>query len=236
MERILLASSSARRREMLARLGVSFTVSSPEVDESLRDDQTPPSRVVALAEDKVEAAAARLEAPSPRLVLGADTLVCLPSFDGPSAGGETVMGKPEGRDEARRMIQALQGRDHLVHTGLALLDRRSGQMRRSRSDSLVRFAPMSPDEVKAYLDTGEWEGAAGAYRIQGAAALYILRIEGSWSGIVGLPLRELYVMLGEAGYRVSGNRRAHSAAGPSRPEPSASVPEPFGAGPGGEIQ
>lgn len=197
MEAILLASSSRRRKEILESLAIPFETMDPEVDESVRDTLPPPERVVALAGDKARAGAARLPNADPRLVLGADTLVCLPR----KAEAEFVMGKPVSREDARVMIEALAGKDHWVHTGLALLNRSSGELHAARSDSLVRFAPMSSAEVELYLDTGEWEGVAGAYRIQGAAAQFISRIEGSWSGIVGLPLRELYVILGEAGYR-----------------------------------
>jgi septum formation protein len=204
METIALASSSQRRKELLESLGIPFEALEPGTDESLRDGLPPAKRVVALAEDKARAGAAKLPTSGPRLVVGADTLVCR-TGEGRS---ELVMGKPTGRDEARRMIEALEGRDHFVHTGLALLDRGTGVMRTVRSDSLVRFAPMNGLEIDAYLDTGEWEGVAGAYRIQGAAAFHIMRIDGSWSGIVGLPLRELYVILREAGYRVSENRQA----------------------------
>lgn len=182
---------------MLKNLGIPFEARDPDVDEELRNALSPMERVVALAEDKARAAAGRLSSDAPRLVLGADTLVCLQK-DGEA---EQIMGKPVGREEARLMIAALSGRDHFVHTGIALFDRDSGIVRTVRSDSRVRFAPMSVEEIECYLDSGEWEGVAGAYRIQGHAAWFISRIEGSWSGIVGLPLRELYVILGEAGYR-----------------------------------
>jgi septum formation protein len=194
METLLLASSSPRRREMLTRLGIPFLGMDPDVDESLRDELPPVRRVLALAEDKTRAAALRLAKSDPRLVLGADTLVCQPSGD----GAELALGKPESREGARLMLGALAGREHLVHTGLALLDRRDGRVYSARSDSIVRFAPMSPEEIELCLDSGEWEGVAGAYRIQGIAALFIDRIEGSWTGIVGLPLRELYGILHEA--------------------------------------
>jgi septum formation protein len=154
-------------------------------------------RVVALAEDKARAAADRLSSRDPRLVLGADTLVCLQR----NGEADLGMGKPMVRDEARLMIESLAGRDHFVHTGIALLDRSSGIVWKARSDSRVRFASMSADEIERYLDSEEWKDVAGAYRIQGTAAWFISRIEGSWSGIVGLPLRELYVILTEAGYR-----------------------------------
>jgi len=197
MEAILLASSSRRRKEILESLDIPFETVDPDVDEAARDSLPPAERVVALAADKAEAVAAQAADGAPRLVLGADTLVCLPR----TGENELVMGKPESRHEARAMIEALAGRDHSVHTGIALLDRASGKIRKLRSDSLVRFAPMVAEEIERYLDTEEWQGVAGAYRIQGAAAQFITRIEGSWSGIVGLPLRELYVILSEAGYR-----------------------------------
>jgi len=197
MEVICLASASPRRREMLESLGLPFESIDPAVDEGLRDELPPMERVVVLAEDKARAAAGRLAGDAPRLVLGADTLVCLMT----KGQAERVMGKPEDRAEARRMIESLAGRDHYVHTGIALIDRNTGKARTLRSDSRVSFAPMSPEEIERYLDSGEWRGAAGAYRIQGNAAWFISRIEGSWSGIVGLPLRELYVILNEAKYR-----------------------------------
>ncbi|HET7839453.1 MAG TPA: Maf family protein, partial [Rectinemataceae bacterium] len=142
-------------------------------------------------------AARRAGAGAPRLVLAADTLVCVSD-----RGSETALGKPRDLAEARSMIALLSGRSHQVHTGLALLDRWSGRLETVRSDSTVHFAKMEAEEIEAYLDTGEWRGVAGAYRVQGAAALHIARIEGSWSGIVGLPIHELYVILRAADYRI----------------------------------
>jgi septum formation protein len=99
------------------------------------------------------------------------------------------------------MIGLLRGRSHRVYTGIALFDRHSRRMRTALSASTVRFASMDGGEIEGYLASGDWEGAAGAYRIQGRAALYIEEIEGSWSGIVGLPIRELYGILRDADYR-----------------------------------
>lgn len=204
METILLASSSARRRELLESIGIPFVVKNPDVDETLRNTLPPPDRVVVLAEDKARAAAKTNYDTAPRLILAADTLVCLPT----GRDAELVMGKPEDEGDARRMIEALAGRAHFVHTGIALFDHHSGSIWTARSDSLVQFGPMSADEIEIYLLRGEWKDVAGAYRIQGAAALYIDRIEGSWSGIVGLPLRELYVILEKAAYRYTAPGRA----------------------------
>lgn len=199
MESILLASNSLRRRELLEAAGISFDVFAPDVDETSRDDLLPLDRVLALAKDKAQAAAQTCQF-SQRLVLAADTLVCLPSES--SIENETALGKPKDSDDARRMMRLLVGKSHCVHTGIALLDRESGRMRTSRSDSIVGFAPMSDDEIEEYLSSGEWSGVAGAYRIQGLAAFFIERLEGSWTGVVGLPMRELYVILLEAGYRI----------------------------------
>jgi septum formation protein len=196
MQSIILASSSPRRRELLAGLGIEFEVFSPETDESIRDGLPVRRRVVALAEDKARAVSAALPGER-RLILAADTLVCLPRRLGKR---EEALGKPADREDARRMLAALAGRSHEVHTGLALLDPGKGRMASSSSRSWVRFASMSGAEIEAYLDFGDWEGVAGAYRIQGRAALDIERIDGSWSCIVGLPLRELYVMLTKSGF------------------------------------
>lgn len=199
MESILLASDSPRRRELLASAGIPFSRFAPDIDESLCDGLPPEDRVIALAESKARAAVLALKA-TPRLVLAADTLVCLAAPD--ADFGELALGKPENADSARRMIGLLAGRTHFVRTGIALLDRESGAMRTSRSDSAISFAPMGPGEIEAYVASGEWVGVAGAYRIQGRAAFFIDRLEGSWTGVVGLPMRELYVILDAAGYRI----------------------------------
>jgi septum formation protein len=99
------------------------------------------------------------------------------------------------------MLRLLAGKEHIVRTGIALFDRASGSLDTVRSDTTVAFAPLSDEEIDGYLASREWEGAAGAYRIQGLAARFIDRIEGSWTGVVGLPMRELYVILKGAEYR-----------------------------------
>jgi septum formation protein len=181
-------------------MGIAFEAAPADVDETMRDDLPPSERVVALAVDKARAAAAQAQASAPRFVLGSDTLVCLPAEDG--ADAEVALGKPEDEDEAASMMRLLEGRTHVVRTGLALLDRVTGAIRVARSDSLVKFASMSEEEIGFYIASGEWRGVAGAYRIQGKAALFIESLQGSWSGVVGLPLRELYGILNEAGFRI----------------------------------
>jgi septum formation protein len=199
MERLLLASGSPRRRELLTAAGIPFDNLVPDIDETTRDALLPAERVLALALDKARAASEHAGPSSPRLVLAADTLVCLPQ-ENPNDEGQ-ALGKPESEEDARRMLHRLAGRIHVVRTGLALLDRVSGAVFAIRSDSTVRFAAMDMKEIDAYLASGEWEGVAGAYRIQGLAAFFIDRLEGSWTGVVGLPMQELYVILKQAGYR-----------------------------------
>lgn len=195
MAHLILASSSPRRREILSSIGLEFEIVDPDVDESLRDGLPVEERVMRLAEDKAVSAARRLGAGRRHACLGADTLVRVRGSDG---GPGMVLGKPRDRADAKEMMLALAGRTHDVHTGLALVGT-GGRVETIRSDSRVSFAAMSAEEIESYLDSGDWEGVAGAYKIQGQAALFIERIEGSWSGIVGLPIHELYVILSHAG-------------------------------------
>lgn len=186
--RICLASASPRRREILESLGFALELRAADLDESVLDELPVAERVIGLARLKALAAAPQA---SERFVLAADTLVHLPL----DSGEDRVLGKAADRGEAAAMLRLLAGKEHLVHTGMALLDRATGRVETIRSESRVRFSPISEAELEAYLESGEWEGVAGAYRIQGLAACFITDIAGSWSGIVGLPIRELYVIL-----------------------------------------
>jgi septum formation protein len=201
MERIILASGSPRRRELLEAAGIGFDILVPDIDESTRDILPPAKRVLALAEDKALAIACAAPASSPRLVLAADTLVCVPAAD--QGLVEDALGKPRDATEARSMLERLSGTEHVVRTGVFLIDRASGERYSARSDTMVRFAALSEAEIDGYLASGEWNGAAGAYRIQGLASLLVDRIDGSWTGVVGLPMHELYVMLRKADFRIS---------------------------------
>ena len=197
MEKLILASSSPRRKEILGLLGIPYVSLHPEIDESVCDHLEPGERVLALARLKAEAALA-LAGPGgdqPRLILAADTLVALRR-----RGSWQVIGKPASRIEAASMLKAIQGRIQHVFSGLCLYDREMGFARTILSDSIVSIAPMRPAEIDEYLDKGEWEGAAGAYRVQGWGAAYIRRISGSPSGVMGLPIHELYGILAEADF------------------------------------
>ncbi|MBU0928690.1 MAG: septum formation protein Maf [Spirochaetes bacterium] len=189
-EPILLASSSPRRIETLQRLGFPIIVCAPDVDESVFDHLPVNERVAALAELKAREGASRGPYP-PIWAVGADTLV---TVDG------AAFGKPADQAEARSMLEALSGRSHIVSSGICALDRRTGAVELEVSETSVRFAPLSRTEIDWYASLGEWRGAAGAYRIQESAALFVERVEGSYSGVVGLPLHALYAILSRLGY------------------------------------
>ena len=184
---VYLASQSPRRRQLLEQLGVPYQLLLPDVDEDVEalevvlKNEAPRAYVERVTGLKLDAAVARLQrrklirAP----ILCSDTTVAL---------GRTVYGKPANADDARRMLRELSGRTHRVLTAIAI---QSGRRRDSAlSTSRVTFAPMSASQIRNYVRTGEPMGKAGAYAIQGRAAQYITRVDGSYSGIMGLPLYE----------------------------------------------
>jgi len=190
LERITLASASPRRQDFFRLLGLPFDCEPADVDETPEPGLTPRQVAEDLALKKALAVAGR--AVANRWIFGADTVVAL--------DGE-IRGKPGDRDEARRTLELLSGRWHEVTTAIALHDRLSGKTDRRSATCEVEFAQLSPDEIEWYLDTGEWQGAAGAYRLQERGACLIKSIKGSPSAVAGLPLREFYVVLRENGYR-----------------------------------
>lgn len=184
--RLILASASPRRAELLATAGFSFDVHPAHVDETPRPDEAPEAYARRVARDKA-AAAAECGQPG-SAVLAADTVVV--------AKGE-ILGKPLDEADARRMLKMLSGDVHEVHTAVVLL---AGAAERSDlATTRVRVLPLSDDEIDWYIGTGETRGKAGAYAIQGHAALFIDHIEGSWSNVVGLPLATVYRMLKDCG-------------------------------------
>ncbi|MDD2408029.1 MAG: Maf family protein [Tepidiphilus sp.] len=191
---LYLASQSPRRRELLAQLGWEARVIPLEgewVDETPHADETATDYVLRLAQAKAEAGWRRREALAlPRgLVLGADTTV---RIDG------LILGKPRDADEARAMLRRLSGRRHEVHTGVAITD--GSRTHALCSTSRVWFTTLADEDVERYLATEEPWDKAGAYAYQGRAAAFIERIEGSASGIVGLPLFETARLLSVFGY------------------------------------
>jgi septum formation protein len=185
--RLILASASPRRAELLASSGFEFTVRPAHVDERYHPDESPEDYVVRVARDKADALSDECRKTG-SVVLAADTVVV--------AGGE-ILGKPAGRLDAIRMLKLLSGAVHDVFTGVVVAspDQELATAIRTR----VSLLPLSMDEINWYLDTGEPEGKAGAYAIQGHAARFIDRIEGSWSNVVGLPIATVYQMLKRVG-------------------------------------
>ena len=185
--KLILASASPRRREILTTLGVDFTVCTADADETC-DRTDPGERVETIALRKCLAVEAAMEAEGTltpdTLILASDTLVTL---DG------VFLGKPADEADARRMLNVLAGRTHTVASGLAL--RMGGRTVTSHELTGVTFAPMTEAEIETYVATGESFGKAGGYAIQGFASRYIKGIEGDYFNVVGLPVRRLYETL-----------------------------------------
>ena len=192
--RIVLASGSPRRRDLLGRLGVPFAVVASYADESLPPGTAPEAAVIRLAERKARAVAASGRVPPGALVLAADTTVAL--------DGE-LLGKPADNAESAAMLRRLLGRGHEVWTGVALLDPATGATRSAAVRSRVVMRRAADAEVAAYLATGEGRDKAGAYGIQGAAGAFVERVEGCWNNVVGLPLCAVADLLAAAGVPVS---------------------------------
>ena len=191
--RIILASASPRRAEILRDAGIEFEACETQVDESPLPGEAAPAMVARLAEAKARAAAARVGSiESDRIVIGADTTVEL--------NGE-ILGKPNDVAHARKMLAQLSGRAHHVLTGIFLLRLPAADQRAAVEDSEVRLAPLTSDEIDAYVSTGEPFGKAGGYAVQGIAGRFIPRIEGCYFNVVGLPLARTYSFLRELGWR-----------------------------------
>lgn len=185
ISRLVLASASPRRRELLASLGLAFTVRPAAIDESPLAGEAPDVYVERLAVAK-----ARAEGAPGELVLAADTVVAL--------DGE-LLGKPAGPGEAQAMLARLAGRRHEVFTGVALRDPDGERLERTVERTSVDIAPLSAERIAWYVDTGEPLDKAGAYAIQGFGALFVTHIEGNYTNVVGLPLpavRDLFTRLG----------------------------------------
>jgi septum formation protein len=192
--RLVLASGSPRRLALLAQIGLDPDAVLPsEIDETPRRGESPRALAQRLAAEKALASAA-LAAKAPDLgscvTLAADTVVAV---------GRRILPKCELRDEAEACLRLLSGRAHRVYTGVALATAK-GAVRRRLVETRVRFKRLSRDEIEAYLACGEWRGKAGGYAIQGLAGGFVIRIVGSYTNVVGLPLAEAAALLGGEGY------------------------------------
>jgi septum formation protein len=190
---IILASSSARRAEILRNAGIHFAIRAAEIDETPLPGESAEAMVARLAEAKARAVAAQMEAAIHGcLIVGADTTV---ELDG------EILGKPDDSEHAREMLAKLSGRTHRVLTGIFLLGVPNGSWRAAVEISAVTFAAIGKAEIDAYVSTGEPLGKAGAYGIQGYAGRFIPKIVGDYFNVVGLPLARLSSLLPELGWR-----------------------------------
>src|ERR1051326_1938704 len=187
--KLILASASARRAEILHAAGLHFTVLSSAVDETPIAGESPQDLVQRLADAKAELVAAR--AAGPAIVIAADTEVVL---DG------QVLGKPRTSEDARQMLKKLSGRTHKVITGVTLVRLPDAERRQFVESTQVQFALIPDEEITRYLGTGEPFDKAGSYAIQGRAGRYVPRIDGCYFNIVGLPLARLCAALTELGW------------------------------------
>lgn len=188
---IYLASASPRRQELLDQLGVEYRVTPAHIDESAQDGEAAATYVSRLARAKAAAVWDSQAADAPAPVLGADTVVVLEG---------RVLGKPVDEADALAMLEQLSGRSHQVLTAVAV--QQNDVVHTALSESIVRFRTLTEGECKRYWATGEPADKAGAYAIQGKGAMFIERLEGSYSGVMGLPLFETAALLGRFGLSV----------------------------------
>ena len=185
---LILASQSPRRRHLLAEAGISADhVIAADIDETVMKNEQPADYVLRMAQQKGDAVARRLGG---QFVLSADTAVIC---------GQRILPKAETAEEGRRCLQLLSGRSHRVYGGICLY-LPDGGWRIKLSVSRVKFRPLSPADMHAYLQSGEWQGKAGGYAIQGRAGLYVRQIIGSYSNIVGLDMHKVAGLLLGAGF------------------------------------
>jgi septum formation protein len=180
--KLVLASRSPRRSELLAAAGFDFTIRAADIDETPRDGENPEEYVLRVAEAKARA----VPAADDEIVLAADTVVVM---------GISIMGKPRDALDATRMLWTLSGRQHEVMTGISL--RRGDRLLRDIASTTVWFAPLDDREIEDYVMSGEPMDKAGAYGIQGLASRFIERIDGSYSNVVGLPVALVYKRFAE---------------------------------------
>ena len=191
--KIVLASSSPRRAEILRDAQIPFTICFAAIDETPLPNESAPAMVARLAEEKAHAAAAQLPpAYQDSIVIGADTTVEL---------NAEILGKPDDSAHAHEMLRKLSGETHRVLTGIFLLRLPQNTARSAVEISNVTFAPLTENEIAAYASSHEPLGKAGGYAIQGIAGRFIPKIDGCYFNVVGLPLARVYALLKELGWR-----------------------------------
>lgn len=187
MKRIILASTSPRRREILENAGIPFEVIPGNYEEDMTLDLQPDELVKLLAKGKAHDVAKNL---NEGIIIGADTFVMI---DGKK------MGKPKSENDAQNMLKYLSGNHSSVFTGMCVIDLESGKEYCESTEIKVKFREITDEEINWYISTGEPMDKAGAYALQGKASLFIEGIEGDYWALVGLPICRLGVILGELG-------------------------------------
>ncbi|MBP5198501.1 MAG: septum formation protein Maf [Lachnospiraceae bacterium] len=188
--KIYLASASPRRRDLLNQIGLDFEVMVSAADEDI-SEKDPAKMVEELSLRKAKAVEAKLIESGKEggaIIIGADTVVAARD---PETGKEIILGKPKDAADAKRMLKGLQGNDHFVYTGVALL--KDGEVKNFSEKTTVRFCPMTEREIDEYIATGDPLDKAGSYGIQGFCARYIKGIDGDYNNVVGLPVSRLYM-------------------------------------------
>jgi septum formation protein len=186
--RLVLASASPRRSELLGSVGLEFEVIPADIDESVRVGETPSDYVARLSREKAVAVGERIDGAA--VIVAADTTVDV---------DRRILEKPVDDDDAREMLRLLSGREHLVHTGVTVSwcpETRADGTTTCVVETAVRFVELTDRAIDWYISTGEHVGKAGAYGIQGAAAALVERVDGSVTNVIGLPLAETLAMLG----------------------------------------
>jgi len=186
METIILATGSPRRQELLNRVHIPFKAFPPNIDENFSTIGSVEERVKRIALRKIETVVEMFKQESPRWLLGLDTLV--------EIGGKAVH-KPSGIEEAEKILKMLSGKVHRVYTGIGFLPAKGEPVDLRSVCTEVKVAKLSDEDIEMYLETGEWSGVTGAYRIQERGAFFIEWIRGSYSNVVGLPLETFYGIL-----------------------------------------
>ncbi|MEK6224383.1 MAG: Maf family protein [Thermodesulfobacteriales bacterium] len=186
--RIILASSSPRRKELLENVGIKFEVISPLSDESILDYENPKDYVIRLAEEKA-LSVAQLQGDK-SFIIGSDTIVLV---------DDDILGKPFNEEEAAKMLQRISGRTHSVLTAFSIVQPQDKVLHSEVVETMVRVKTLEPGEIEGYIKTGEPMDKAGAYGIQGIGAFMIKGIEGSYTNVVGLPLVEVLEALNKLG-------------------------------------
>lgn len=183
MGKLVLASGSPRRRELLAGLGLAFEIIVSDVDETIEGQSSPAETVRTLAYRKASAVANSIQ---DGIVVGADTIVVL---------DDQILGKPVDQQDACRMLSMLQGRTHTVYSGVAVIDASTGRHVIDHRSTLVHMRSLTDSEISAYVQTGEPMDKAGSYAIQGVGSTIVERIDGDYFTVVGLPMELLASLL-----------------------------------------